>query len=277
MTGAAFLGHGRFVAFAVLSGLTGFGVTVIARSTLVGVIVTIAQIAVTMTQALLRAELTKTRTLPATWIALGVASAANTVLGLLAATDTVRLAGPDGPVAIGRLGTLMVAPVYAFVAIAVFAAGSEYRAGQLRVSLAAVPERHRLAAAKLAAVTAACLLAAGPAVLPGHLVRPVADPAALLRVYLLLSLVGYGFAVVARGVVAPLAVLFVTPVLISPALRGSLPDAVRLLPREAALSLLGLPADPATALNRTDGLLTLIAWAGLSVGAGWAALVRRDA
>lgn len=52
VTGAAFLGHGRFVAFAVLSGLTGFGITVIARSTLVGVIVTIAQIAVTMTQAL---------------------------------------------------------------------------------------------------------------------------------------------------------------------------------------------------------------------------------
>ncbi|MER6000220.1 hypothetical protein ABT120_16745 [Nonomuraea angiospora] len=226
---------------------------------------------------LLRAELTKTRTLPATWVAMGVASAANTVLGLLAATDSVRLAGPDGPVAIGQLGTLMVAPVYVFVAIAVFAAGSEYRAGQLQVTLAAVPGRHRLAAAKLASVTAACLLAAGPAVLPGHLVQPVADPAALLTVYLLLSLIGYGFAVVVRGVVAPLAVLFVTPVLISPALRGSMPDAVRLLPHEAALSLLGLPADPATALDRAGGLLTLIAWAGLSVGAGWAALVRRDA
>ncbi|MEV4577652.1 ABC transporter [Nonomuraea jabiensis] len=226
---------------------------------------------------LLRAELTKTRTLPATWIALGVASAANTVLALLAATDTVRLAGQDGPVAIGQLGTLMVAPVYVFAAIAVFAAGSEYHAGQLRVSLAAVPDRHRLAAAKLAAVTAACLLAAGPAILPGHLVQPVADPASLLAVYLLLSLVGYGFAVVAKGVVAPLAVLFVTPVLISPALRGSMPDAVRLLPHEAALSLLGLPADPATALSRTGGLLTLVTWAGLSVGAGWAALVRRDA
>jgi ABC-2 type transport system permease protein len=229
---------------------------------------------------LLRAELTKTRTLPATWVALGVASAANLALGLLAATDAVRLAGRDGPVAIGQLGTLMVAPVYVFVAIAVFAAGSEYRAGQLRVSLAAVPDRHRLAAAKLAAVTAACLLAALPAVLPGHLVQPVpavADLAALLAVYLLLSLIGYGFAVVARGVVAPLAVLFVTPVLISPALRGSMPDAVRLLPHEAALSLLGLPADPATALDRTGGLLTLIAWAGLSVGAGWAAVVRRDA
>ncbi|MFF4619085.1 ABC transporter [Nonomuraea jabiensis] len=226
---------------------------------------------------LLRAELTKTRTLPATWVALGVASAANTVLALLAASDAVRLAGRDGPVAIGELGTLMVAPVYVFAAIAVFAAGSEYRAGQLRVSLAAVPNRHRLAAAKLAAVAASCLLAAGPAVLPGHLVQPVADPASLLTVYLLLSLIGYGFAVVARGVVAPLAVLFVTPVLISPALRGSMPDAVRLLPHEAALSLLGLPADPATALNRTGGLLTLVAWTGLSVGAGWAALVRRDA
>ncbi|MEW1847857.1 ABC transporter [Nonomuraea angiospora] len=226
---------------------------------------------------LLRAELTKTRTLPATWVALGVASAANTVLGLLAATDSVGLAGPDGPVAIGQAGTLMVAPVYVFAAIAVFAAGSEYRAGQLRVTLAAVPGRHRLAAAKLAAVTAACLLAAGPAVLPGHLVQPVADLPSLLTVHLLLSLIGYGFAVVARGVVAPLAVLFATPVVISPALRAGVPDAVRLLPHEAALSLLGLPADPATDLTRAGGLLALIAWAGLSVAAGWAALVRRDA
>lgn len=48
----AWRGQGKFVAFAVLTGLIGSGITMIARSTLVGVIVTVVLIAVTMTQLL---------------------------------------------------------------------------------------------------------------------------------------------------------------------------------------------------------------------------------
>ncbi len=48
----AWHGQGRFVAFAVLTGLISFAVTMIARSTLVGIVVTVALIAVTMTQLL---------------------------------------------------------------------------------------------------------------------------------------------------------------------------------------------------------------------------------
>ncbi|MFI6507688.1 ABC transporter permease [Streptosporangium sp. NPDC050855] len=48
LTGDAFLGQGRFVVFAVLFSLTGFAVTVIARSTLIGIVVTVVLLALTM-------------------------------------------------------------------------------------------------------------------------------------------------------------------------------------------------------------------------------------
>ncbi|MEV6371371.1 hypothetical protein AB0L86_31270 [Micromonospora musae] len=236
---------------------------------------------------LLIAELTKIRTLPATWIALALTVLGNTVLGILAATDIVRVASADGEVAVGQLGTLMLAPAYVFIAIAVFAAGTEYRGGQLRISLAAMPDRTRCFGSKLAVSAVVALVAAIPAVLPGLLVqhgaagdlasgRTAVDLFALLAGYLLLSLCGFGFAFLARGVVTPLAVLSVLPVLASTTLNGLFPLLVRFLPHEATLSLLDRPADPATALSREAGLLVLIGWALLFVGAAWALVVRRD-
>jgi hypothetical protein len=52
VSGAALLGQARFLAFAVLWGLVGYAVTLIARSTLIGVVASVALIAVTMTQVL---------------------------------------------------------------------------------------------------------------------------------------------------------------------------------------------------------------------------------
>jgi ABC-2 type transport system permease protein len=238
-------------------------------------------------KALLTAELTKIRTLPATWIALALATVANTVLGVVAATDAVRIATRDGAVAVDQFGTLMLAPGYAFIAIAVAAAGTEYRGGQLRVSMAAAPDRTRWFCAKLAATAVVALVAAIPAVLPGLLVqhaaapetdvgRTVTDLLALLTAYLLLSLVGLGFAVLARGLVTPLAVLVILPVLVSTTLAGLFPSVVRFLPHEATLSFLGRAANPPTSLERGAGLLVLTGWALLFVGVAWALIVRRD-
>lgn len=229
---------------------------------------------------LLGAELTKIATLPAAGVALALAVAAHSVLGVLGATDAVRIAGPQGPVPIAELGSLLLAPAYAVVAIAVLVAGSEHRGGQLRVSLVAVPDRDRLFAAKLGVAAAAVLLAAVPAVLPGHLVRHAAGVgagpalAALLAVHLLLGLLGFGLATVARSVVIPLAALVVLPVLVSPVLQAVLPGVVELLPHEAALAVLGAaaPGD----LGRTGGLLVLAGWAVLATGTAWAAFTRRD-
>jgi ABC-2 type transport system permease protein len=238
---------------------------------------------------LLGAELTKIRTLPATWIALGVALAANTLLGTLAATDVVRIAGPGGPTPIAQLGSLMLAPAYVCIAVAVFAAGSEFSGGQVRVSLLAVPDRDRLFAAKLMVTATVSAPAAVVALVPGYLVQHAAavadgtlgigaawaDLAALVVAYLLLGLIGYGFAFIARTVVTPLAVLFIAAILVAPTLRGAFPDLVTYLPHDATLSLVNLAADPA-ALGRIGGLLVLTAWAGGSVGAAWVIFAKRD-
>ncbi|MEV7804661.1 hypothetical protein AB0O28_17110 [Microbispora sp. NPDC088329] len=233
---------------------------------------------------LVRAELTKICTLPATWIALALALSADTLVGLLAATDAVRVAGQDGQVAIARLGTVLSAPVYAFVAVPVFAAGGEYRTGQVRVSLLAVPDRNRFFLSKLLAILAVMAATALPVVLPGHLARHALGDAgetagglfAKVAAYLLLGSVAYGFAVLARAVVTPLAVLVVLPILVSPLLRGFAPGVVRLLPHEATLSFLGVPEGPELALARPVGLSVVVAWAVTVVGAAWPATVRRD-
>lgn len=239
---------------------------------------------------LLTAELTKIRTLPATWIAMAVACTLNTLLGILASTDVVRLAGRDGPIPVTQLDILVLAPVYVHTAIAVFAMGSEYRGGQLRVSLAAVPDRNRLATAKLVAAATVSLVVAIPVLVPGHLIRHAGevvdgDPGigraavelgALLAVYVLMGLIGYGFAGIVRTVVTPLAVLFSAPILLSPVLRRTVPDVVRFLPHEAAVSLLDLPTHPSAALDRIGGLLVLTGWAGAFVGAARTAFARRD-
>ncbi|MFC3982638.1 hypothetical protein [Streptosporangium jomthongense] len=225
---------------------------------------------------LARAEFTKIRTLPATWIALAVTLVANTLLGLLAASDTVRVASQGGPVAIAQLGTVMLAPVYAFVAVPVFAAGREY-GGQLRVSLIATPDRNRFFLAKLLAGAGTAVVAATAVLLPGLLVRQAVDGLpAEVAAYLLLGLLGCGFAVLARTVVTPLAVLFILPILVSPMLAGLLPGLVRLLPHEATLSFLGTPTSPVLALSRPAGFGVLLAWAAVFVGAAWVVTVRRD-
>lgn len=220
------------------------------------------------------AELTKIRTLPATWIALAVALVANTVLGVLASTGA-HLAGT---VPLGRHGTIMLTPAYVFIVVAVYAAGSEHSAGQLRVSLLAVPRRVRLFTAKLAVTAAVSLVGAAVVLLPGHFVQhgpTAAGLAAFATAYLLLALVGFGLAVLARTVVTPLALLLVAAVLIPPTLRGAFPGVVRYLPHDAALSLVGLPDDPA-ALDRLDGLSVLTAWATVSVAVAAAVYARRD-
>jgi ABC-2 type transport system permease protein len=227
------------------------------------------------------AELTKIRTLPAGWIAFVVAFLLNTMLGFVAGTDAVRLAGAGGTTPIAQLGIVMLAPAYLLLAVPVFAAGSEYRGGQFRVSLTAVPARHRFFAAKLLVSAAATAVAALVVVIPGYVLEHGSETtagglAARVLAYLLLGLTGFGFAALARTVVTPIAVLLILPVLVSTTLGGLLPSLARLLPHEAMLSFLGLPANPELALARPAGLVVAAAWATLLVVLGWFATARRD-
>ena len=227
------------------------------------------------------AELTKIRTLPAAWIAFTVALLLNTMLGVVARTDAVRLAGPGGTTPIAQLGTVLLAPAYVLVAVPVFAAASEYHGGQLRVSLLAVPARSRFFAAKLLVSAMVTALAAIAVVAPGYVLEhgagtTIGGLAARVLAYLLLGLTGFGFATLARTVITPIAVLVILPVLVSPTLGGLLPHLVRLLPHEATLSFLGLPTGPRLTLARTTGLAVAAAWATMLVTLGWLATARRD-
>jgi ABC-2 type transport system permease protein len=182
---------------------------------------------------LLGAELVKIATLPATWIALAVATAGHVLLALAGRVEA---------------GGLLLVPAYATAAVSVHAAGTEYRTGQFRITLAAAPNRGRLFAAKVMAGLAVCLLGT---VFP-----------ALVVPYLLIALIGLGLAVITRSVVIPVAALGLAPILAT-----ILPPRVAdLLPHAAALGL----------LHGRSGLLVLTTWAGLCTAGAWVLFGRRD-
>jgi ABC-2 type transport system permease protein len=234
-----------------------------------------------------RAEVTKIMTHPATWIAFGTAGILNTGLGILDSTEVIRIAAGDRIVRLSDLGSVLLAPVYAFVITAVFAAGSEYQNGQLRVTLAAAPARGRLLVAKLAALLTVIVPAALIATAPGRLISAltldqvpdagsiISDVLSWCVVYTVLSIVAFGLGILLRGVAAPLALMTLIPLL---AWTGvfQLPEIIRLLPHDASLSLLGLPASAATELSPHLAGLTLLAWTVIATVAAATVFTRRD-
>lgn len=239
---------------------------------------------------LVRAELTKIRTTPAVWIALTVTLATNTLLGWFAGTGSVRISSGAGMVPLAQAGALLLAPVYVFVVVGVFAGGTEFGTGQLSSSLLAMPARSRLFAAKLTATVAVAAVAALAVVAPGFVMlhrAGIADGTYAWRtawlelgahvgVYVLLAVIGLGFASVARTVVVPMIVLIGVALLVAPMLRGSIPAVVALLPNDAALSAVGKPAGP-DALVRGAGFAVLAAWGAVLTAAAWVAFAVRDA
>ena len=233
----------------------------------------------------LQAEWTKLRTVPGTiWLLLGVI-ALTVGLGAVADSAThcpahVCHADPTRAMLIGvDLSQAVVA------VLAVLVISGEYGTGMIRVTLAAMPRRTAVLAAKAATVTGVVLVAGGLAVagsmlagrliLPGHgfpalslangpVLRATAGSALYLALIALLSL-GVGTAVrnaaAAMGVV--LGLLYLLPIIAT-----TLTDASwhrhleQLAPMTAGLTI-----------QYTSGLrgLPLSPWAGLGVLAAWAA------
>ncbi|WP_017623015.1 hypothetical protein [Nocardiopsis chromatogenes] len=234
---------------------------------------------------LFAAEVTKIVTHPVTWLAIAATLVLNTGLDAAAATDAVRIGAGDGAVALSELGGVLMAPVYVFVLVAVFAAGSEYHNGQLRVTFTAVPDRLRLYAAKLAALLAVTVPAAVAVVTPGRLALLLGEASTpdiaveLLRwyaVYVVLPVIGFGLAIVTRNVVAPPTLLVLAPVLVATGV-FQVPEVIRLLPHEASLSLVGTPAYSVTELHPGAAAAVLAGWGVLAAAAGGYCLFRRDA
>ena len=255
----------------------------------------------------LRAEWTKLRTAPGT-IWLLAAAIVLTVAVSTAATAAIRCpAGAACPVDPARLSLTGVEFGQAVVAIlAVLAISTEYTTGMIRTTLAAMPRRAAVLAAKAAVTTGPVLAAAAVAVagsllagrliLPGHGFTtargfpllsladgPVLRAAAGSVLYLaLIALLSLGVATVVRdpavAIGTVLGLLYLFPIVAAVA---ASPDWQRHLEQigpmtagldiEATTGLRGLPLSP------WAGLGVLAAWTAAALLAGGLALRLRDA
>lgn len=114
----------------------------------------------------LHAEWTKQRTLPGTVWLLGAATLLSIAVSTAAVAATSCRAGISCPIDPARLSLTGIQAGQAVVAIlAVLAVGDEYSTGMIRTTLAAVPGRATVLAAKAVTVTAPVLVAGAAAVL----------------------------------------------------------------------------------------------------------------
>jgi ABC-2 type transport system permease protein len=239
----------------------------------------------------LHAECTKHRTVPGpAWLLLGCV-ALTVAISAISAAGTSYLA--DGPpqdaMKTAFLGVTLGQA--AFVVLAVLVIGNEYSTGMIGSSLAAVPRRWTLLAAKAAIVGGVALVAAVAAVLGSFLVAAITlpgngftvangfPPVSLtsgpgLRVvvgsvlYLVLvALLALGVATVVRDTAAAVGLLL--------ALLYLFPLTVSLVTSETwkrHLEQVGpMSAGLAVQATRDVGSLPIGPWAGLGVLAGWAA------
>jgi len=237
-----------------------------------------------------RMEWIKLRSLRSSWWTLAatiagaagiaVAVGANTKDASADVTNNLLAGVAPGLLLIGALGVLTMT--------------GEYSSGMVRATLAAVPNRPLLLAAKaavfgtvtlaVAEVTAFVAFLAGRAALPGRIPPPgLGEPGVLRAVMLsgvgiaLIGLFGLGLGAVIRHSAAALAVyagsVFVAGQLLY-ALAGS---AVEYVPLALVSDSVGVTRHEAGALSPWAGLGMLGLYAAVSLGAGGWFLTRRDA
>jgi ABC-2 type transport system permease protein len=234
----------------------------------------------------LHAEWTKLRTSPGT-LTLVVGVVIGTV-GVSAAA--AACAGPGCGTDLPKLSLTGVQLGQAAVAVlAVLVMGNEYSSGMVKVTLAAMPSRSRVLAAKAVVVAATALAAASVAVagslvvgrflLPAHdlILRPAVGAVLYLVLVALLSL-GITTAVrdpaAAIGVV--LALLYALPIITAVVTDREWQARLEQVgPASAGVAVLATTGDPA--IGPWKGLGVLVLWAFGSLLLGGALFGRRDA
>lgn len=233
------------------------------------------------------AEITKIVTSPVAVVMVAVTVAVNTLLATIDASGvTFYTGGTQGPSTLSSFGTLMIAPVYAFLVLPVHTAASEYHGGQLRVSLTAIPDRRTLLLGKLVAMTVTVLAAAILVLAPARMIIGFAegwgagelllDLGQWISVYVFMSFIAFGLAGLLRSTITSLGILITLPIVVA---TGVLqwPEGLRLLPDQAGLSLIGTPAYDVHELPPGIAALTLTVWAFVSLSLYGLSLMRRDA
>jgi ABC-2 type transport system permease protein len=255
----------------------------------------------------LYAEWTKLRTLAGTgWLLVGTvaATAGVSLFAVESASCRDGLGCPSDPAKLSLTGVQFGQVVVAI--LAVIAVSGEYNTGMIRVTLAAVPRRAAVLAAKAAVVTGPALAAgavavlgcvlAGRLVLPGHgltqargyeLVwlghRPVLRAAVGSVLYLgLIALLSLGIAVMVRdsavAIGAVLALLYMFPILAGVITDPSWDRHLQQIgPMTAGLDIQATTGLRSLPLSPWAGLGVLAAWAGGALLAGGLALRLRDA
>jgi ABC-2 type transport system permease protein len=243
-----------------------------------------------MTDAL-HAEWTKLRTAPATfWLLLAAALLTVTVSAAAAAATSCPAGGcPEDPAKISLTGIYLGQAVVAVAAV--MAVSGEYGTGMIRLTLAAMPRRGTVLAAKAAImgglvlvtgiITVLASLSAGRLILPGHGIAPAHgypalsfDDGLVLRaglgtvLYLvLIALLSLGVAAVVRdaaaGIGTVLGLLYLFPIIA--AVAGS--AAVSRHVEQVGPMTAGLAVEATTGLSA----LPIGPWSGLGVLAAWAA------
>ncbi|WP_432843487.1 ABC transporter permease [Dactylosporangium sp. CA-092794] len=238
----------------------------------------------------LHAEWTKLRTARGLlWLLPAIAAA---TAGLSAAAAAAVSCGTPCAADLTKLSLTGVQLGQAVVAVlAVLAIGDEYATGTIRVSLAAVPRRTALLAAKALVTTAAVgaaatagvagSLLAGGLLLPGHggLWRPAIGSVLYL---ILIGLLSLGVATAVRSSAAAagivLALLYAWPVaaraVTDPAWTRRLD---RIGPMTAGTAIQATRDLAALPIGPWPGLGVLALWALAALLAGWLLLLRRDA
>jgi ABC-2 type transport system permease protein len=241
----------------------------------------------------LHAEWTKLRTLAGTFWLLAAVIALTMTVSVTAMAAARCPAGLACPVDTARLTLTGVQLGQALIAtLAVLVISSEYSTGMIRLTLAAIPRRAAMLAAKAAALTGLVLAAgaiavagavlAGRLILPGHGFTasrgfpplspgdgPVLRAAAGSVLYLaLIALLSLGIAVIIRdsaaAIGAVLGLLYLPPI-IAAVLAGN-PEWQHWIERYA-------PMNAGLAIQATTGLhnLPISPWGGIGVLAAWAA------
>ena len=237
-------------------------------------------------------EITKIITHPATRLMLAITLVANLILagvdaaGVSFYTTNEQLEGLEEPSTLASFGIIMLAPIYVFLVLPVWAAATEHNGGQMRMSLSATPRRIRFFTAKLSAMLIVILIAAIIATVPARLVIGIAagngagdlllDCIRWVAAYVFMSVIAFGLAGILRSAIATLGIMIGLPIVIATGIL-QWPDGIRFLPDQAALSLVGTPGYDVTELPPGIAALTLLGWSIIAVAAYAGAVTRRDA
>jgi ABC-2 type transport system permease protein len=255
----------------------------------------------------LHAEWTKLRTLAGTWwLLVGTVAATVTTTATVAAATRVS-PGPGGgsqdPTKLALIGVDLGQAVV--VVLAILAISEEYGTGMIRISLAAMPRRLVMLAAKAVNVAGLALTAGLPAVagclIAGRLLLPRVglDPAhgyALVSIahgstlraafgsvlYLgLIALLSLGIAVIARDTAVSIGIvlgLLYLPPLLAQFLSGPWRQHIRqIAPMTAGLAIQATRNIRSLPISPWAGLGVLAAWVIISLLAGITVLKVRDA